>query len=273
MKTLHKLLLFVLSLFLSNAQAQTLDMKFWKKNDSTLIAFGMITEQSLNALKKEDLQNIKELIVTSSGGEVHAAAEIGLIIFEHNIKVIVSDYCFSACANWIFLPAKQKALLSNAALGFHADITSQFDLVRTELRISHGDPEKNPFLMGEKSAKSLFAKARISPTIYREIASKTSFSPPSIIMSVKTEQGQVEEYELTGNEENDSNLYSKYEKAKVISYRWKGRIENAYWFPSKSELMAFNVSGIQEYYFPANFKEVENLEKTYGIHLIGEWEK
>ncbi|MFZ6755551.1 hypothetical protein ACO0KY_19560 [Undibacterium sp. Dicai25W] len=273
MQILQKLHIFIFGYFICNANADTLEMKFWKKNDDTLIAYGMISEQSLVEFKKQDFQKIKYLVVTSGGGEIHAAAEIGLIILRNNITVIASEYCLSSCANWLFLPAKEKILSKNALLGFHADIISQFNLVRKQIKISNGDPSKNLFLIGEESTKLLFSEAGISSTIYSEIAQRTTYAPPSIVMSVKTDKGQLVEYELTGNDENDSTLYSKYQNAKVISYRWKGRIENAFWFPSKSELESFKVSGIQDYYYPTNIGEVESLEKGYRIHLIGSWKQ
>lgn len=65
------------------------------------------------------LQNASTLHITSQGGDEAAALELGRIVVERRIRVVVDDYCMSACANLVFAVSPQPEVGHQAIVGFH----------------------------------------------------------------------------------------------------------------------------------------------------------
>ena len=90
--------------------------------ESTLFYRGGINSrayrQFLCAIKgKED--SIKTVQIDSSGGTTTIARKIGNWIHENDIDVVVENWCFSSCANYIFTAAKNKTIKANSIVGWH----------------------------------------------------------------------------------------------------------------------------------------------------------
>lgn len=66
---------------------------------------------------KED--SIETVHIDSSGGTTSVGRKIGTWIHENDIDVIVENWCFSSCANYIFTAAKNKTLKANSVVGWH----------------------------------------------------------------------------------------------------------------------------------------------------------
>ncbi len=66
-------------------------------------------------------RNIRRLIITSSGGEVAAGIELGRWVFKNNIVVIVSGYCFSSCANYVFIAGRKKIIQPGSLVAWHGN--------------------------------------------------------------------------------------------------------------------------------------------------------
>jgi len=66
-------------------------------------------------------QDIKKLIITSYGGEVEAGIELGRWVFDRGIEVIVSGYCFSSCANYVFTAGSRKVIQPGAVVAWHGN--------------------------------------------------------------------------------------------------------------------------------------------------------
>jgi len=61
----------------------------------------------------------KTLLINSIGGGLSAGIYLGLWLHEQNMDVEVGNYCFSACANYIFSAGNKKYLSQHSVLGWH----------------------------------------------------------------------------------------------------------------------------------------------------------
>ncbi len=66
-------------------------------------------------------QPVERLIITSSGGEVAAAIELGLWLHERQLDIEVPEYCLSSCANYVFPAARNKLIRDNAIVAWHGN--------------------------------------------------------------------------------------------------------------------------------------------------------
>jgi len=73
---------------------------------------------------------IRQLDITSIGGENPSAIRIGKIILDRHITVVVSGICMSACASYIFLSAERRLVRPNSLVIFHHTANSLIELAR-----------------------------------------------------------------------------------------------------------------------------------------------
>jgi hypothetical protein len=59
------------------------------------------------------------LRITSSGGDVNLGMDLGEWVFEHHLDVEIVGYCFSSCANYVFLAGRTKVLNPDSILLWH----------------------------------------------------------------------------------------------------------------------------------------------------------
>lgn len=88
----------------------------------TLVYDGMITgEAVLEAMRvvRESNKPIKNLKITSTGGDMAVGIEFGYFIKDHNLDVEVSELCFSSCANYVLPAAKSVVINTNSLIGWH----------------------------------------------------------------------------------------------------------------------------------------------------------
>ena len=118
----------------SNANPKELDQ-------ATLVLKGNIGKELYEYYKNNVSVKTESVIVTSLGGEVEYGLMIGNDIFDRKLNVIVRDYCFSSCANYIFLAGKKKIIEKDSVLGFHGIAFSVLGGAEIEkiIRESKGD--------------------------------------------------------------------------------------------------------------------------------------
>lgn len=73
-------------------------------------------KQVLGALQR--YPNIAQLTVNSFGGQAEAAMEIAGALAQRRLRLVVSGFCMSACANYL-LPAATSVSLDDAVIGLH----------------------------------------------------------------------------------------------------------------------------------------------------------
>jgi hypothetical protein len=66
-------------------------------------------------------QSVKRLVFNSTGGEVEAAINLGLWIYQNKIDIEITEYCFSSCANYIFPAAYHKIIRAGAIVAWHGN--------------------------------------------------------------------------------------------------------------------------------------------------------
>ncbi len=100
---------------------------FDNKNNVVCIA-GPIEYQLANKFSGFEINDRTWIIINSGGGEMEAALKIGFRILDKNASVIVKNVCMSACANYIFLAGKNKVVLKDSIVAWHAIPYHSFSL-------------------------------------------------------------------------------------------------------------------------------------------------
>ncbi len=68
----------------------------------------------------------RELKITDSGGMVtEEGIKIGKVLANHDIKVTVTGYCMSSCANYLFTAGRQREI-RNGIVGYHGNVKACF---------------------------------------------------------------------------------------------------------------------------------------------------
>ncbi len=83
---------------------------------------GPLTEAGVSAfdsLFNKQGDAISELVITSGGGDAMAAIEMGTLVFDHGLSVIVRNICASSCANYIVPAGKSVVVEKDSLLGWH----------------------------------------------------------------------------------------------------------------------------------------------------------
>lgn len=64
---------------------------------------------------------VRELVITSSGGEVAAGIRLGSWVSSRQVDVRVVDYCLSSCANYVFTAGRRKRIDPGAVVAWHGN--------------------------------------------------------------------------------------------------------------------------------------------------------
>ncbi|MCB2215783.1 MAG: hypothetical protein KQH59_06925 [Desulfobulbaceae bacterium] len=90
---------------------------------TTLYFTGKIEQHTADDLFEQIKgKSIRKLVVSSSGGEVMAAMDIGLWMFENSIDIEIDRMCFSSCANYLFTAANHKTIPPGSVVAWHGDL-------------------------------------------------------------------------------------------------------------------------------------------------------
>ncbi|UWS78982.1 hypothetical protein N1037_17220 [Phaeobacter sp. G2] len=83
-------------------------------------ANGEILDDDIRALKLSLRKHtaVTELHLNSSGGSVHAGAEMAAIVMKYRLDTYVEEECTSACVD-VFLAGNRRQMASGAKIGFH----------------------------------------------------------------------------------------------------------------------------------------------------------
>lgn len=87
----------------------------------TLHYVGLLNKRGLERLRSvlQRHPDLREIRVSSSGGEAFPGMEIGQLVRARHLEVVVDQRCNSACANFIFLPARRKTILRDSIVFWH----------------------------------------------------------------------------------------------------------------------------------------------------------
>ena len=97
---------------------------------STVVFNGIIDDSSYNLFRRTVAASdavIKTVQIRSYGGEASLSIEMAEWIYSQGIDVVVEDYCFSACANYIFTAGRNKVIKDGSIIGWHgSSLTSEY---------------------------------------------------------------------------------------------------------------------------------------------------
>jgi len=71
----------------------------------------------------QERPDISRLVITSGGGQVTAALDMGEAVHARRLDVEVPVACLSSCANYVFPAARRKRLGHPLAVGWHGNMT------------------------------------------------------------------------------------------------------------------------------------------------------
>lgn len=74
---------------------------------------------------------VKRLVITSRGGLVAPALDMGEAVYAHGLDVEVPDACLSSCANYVFPAGRRKVLGKPDAVAWHGNMTHVLWLAQT----------------------------------------------------------------------------------------------------------------------------------------------
>ena len=206
-------------------------------------------EELVESMKKI---NCKNLFITSGGGSSEAGMMIGDFISKNSISVIAIGRCHSSCANYIFLPSKDKQKLLHSKIGLHGGAQS-YHHVRLELLKKIPKSHKQSYInaINSEATKTsteikLLKTAGVNPNIILHSAKMTLFG--SAEFNYQEEGGKMHTYKTLPK------LMSNYEL----------------WFPAEKDYKKWGIK-IREYKsedIPEDFMEkINSLDKTNDIPI------
>ena len=214
--------------------------------DNKVFYQGAITEFAIKKLINIMENNSStELFIDSGGGSSEAGMIAGSYISKNNITVIVVGRCYSSCANYVFLPSKNRMKIACAKIGLHGGAQS-YELRREELLANLPAQHKKIYQGVIENEKrnleleiQLLKDANVNPEIIIHSANKTLFGEVNFNI-----------------QENPSGLF--------INYKLKKKIMSNYelWFPSVKDYKKWGISigKFDVRNLPENFKFYLNLE-------------
>jgi len=117
------------------------------------------------------------VFVSSGGGDVRAAIEIGLLLRDLGAHVVVRDLCLSSCANYLFSLAASKSVEPGAILGFHGGVgdgalsESALMLLPSGLRLQLAQPQRQPQPQDQVVRQSVLKMVEALPDALRSSVS------------------------------------------------------------------------------------------------------
>lgn len=106
----------------------------------TLVYDGFMTGDAiLEAIRLVRLSEnkITTLRITSPGGDMASGIEFGYFIKEKNLNVVVSQLCFSACANYVLPAANSIVIKKDALIGWHGGAKQADELWKQSVPIKY----------------------------------------------------------------------------------------------------------------------------------------
>ena len=107
---------------------QATKSKIELESQKTIYFRGMINKESFEKLKTlyEGIENKPDTLrINSLGGDLKTGLDIGFWIIDKNLKVKVTNYCLSSCANYIFPAGSERLLGEKAILAWHGSAQSE----------------------------------------------------------------------------------------------------------------------------------------------------
>jgi len=126
--------------------------------------------------------NIKRIMVASGGGSVNGALDIADEILKQGIDVYVDNFCFSSCANYIFLAGRRKYVLEGGVVAWHGAPAYTEDKAD-----ALGDEEKERVRRTVARHNAFYARIGVDPRLAGEFPCDLKKTPEFLAMATEIE--------------------------------------------------------------------------------------
>ncbi|MYM36694.1 hypothetical protein GTP38_20390 [Duganella sp. FT94W] len=215
---------------------------------------------SANAILGHLNSGAHTLIINSSGGDACAGILLAREITARKTFVIVEKFCFSSCANYIFLPAYKKMLMRGAVLGFHGGVDGDHDKARNStIPIVQREIERQRRYAQQD--KEFFAQIGVNRELFK--ISYEITKPAEIKYTYTgTANGQVNVFTSESAATEFLGSLAAQGKPAALSISIEAISSDKVYFPNSDTLRRYGVHGILTYPYPANQNEMDKLAKT-----------
>jgi hypothetical protein len=185
-------------------------------------------------LKNNLTANTTQLLVTSAGGNIPIAIEAARLVNAIGVEVVVRDYCLSACAQFLFIPAKKGFLEKGAIVALHTTNTS-LGIARSRTDWAEYELFKKSFAAGIQQEREFYEESSISTDLL--IDPFRAMQPACIFEKIdwSTPLGPTVEY----------------------------RSQALWWIPSESWLLRYGMPA-KGGYWPSSIAEISEIGKKAG---------
>ncbi|NYE60004.1 hypothetical protein FHW58_001156 [Duganella sp. 1224] len=246
-----------------------------QKYGDILVFDGAITPAAYEAINATIDDGVDLMLVRSIGGDAASGLAIGKKLRDRNITVVVNEYCLSACANYIFIGPSRKSLNPGAVLGFHGGLTgspaptmaaedyplvSQEDLITLRKQMARLYDEETAF----------YARIGFDPALLRKSFDLTRLDATNQYIALTAGESTTF-YSFAQADEARRRIAAL--AAEHASYTY--RVENSrtsatrFYFPSLATLRNAGVTGVQNYPYPADVRQLRTVEQDVGRDLPG----
>jgi hypothetical protein len=228
---------------------------------------GNVNKEFANKIYTYVLSGGKSIIVNSFGGDAFYGQEIGLFLIDKGVSITVDRYCFSACANYLYLSGQSKYLRRGAILGFHGMVDP--DVLSTQISKGGSSRDKTLELMiinERKFREKLGIDVGFLSKSFDLVKNENNFYEVEIFEKKVVRKIFRAEEKLKAAE-----FIADFLKTKPNG-KWSIRLFNqaairSVYFPSEETLIGHGVTGISNYPYPKSQKELDNMAKKIGKDL------
>lgn len=243
-----------LLLLLTSAQlagAESTDMRIVTKvrlTDCCIEYQGLIASEANDGvfeLYREASPKPTTLRIESQGGGAAAAMRLGMWILDTELDVQVDRYCYSSCANYVFLAGRNKLLGPHASLMWHGGVTQPLN--RADLEhllddmLSTLDVEARDAVLAEHPRIRLLEQLEMSRL--ELIARETHFFERIAVDQRLTVLGHLFERELLANDHNYSGWDLSLPDLDKLGVHGIRVIDDAAWqpWPAQDNLVVYRI--------------------------------
>ncbi|MGH8852770.1 MAG: hypothetical protein ACREWI_00665 [Telluria sp.] len=212
----------------------------------------------------------RSIVIDSEGGDAEAGLRIADRLQQSEVEVVVNQYCFSSCANYVFVPARSKRLNEGAVLGFHGG------LVDTRMIDTRGMAPATRALFemmarNYKKQAALFERIGVDQALLGgagKLASRLASTPAYALTC-----GDVDS-SYTSEKAWKRALAACGKRKRNYSFSTLNGLETTVYFPSRQTLERHGVRGIGAYPYPAGPAAMREVATGLGfrIDLVGDVE-
>ena len=209
---------------------------------------GLITSEANDGvfdLYQEASPKPTTLLIESYGGAAGAAMRLAMWMLDNELDVRVDTFCYSSCANYVFLAGRNKLLASRASLMWHGGVTQPIDRAGLEHLLDDMlgvlEPDAREAVLAERSRERLLEQLEMSRL--ELIAREKQFFERIRVDQRITVLGQLFERELLANDHDYAGWDLSLSDLGRLGVHGIRVIDNAPWqpLPARENLFVYRI--------------------------------